>query len=199
MTESILIDYNILKEVSLSLKEFLFLYQLYLQEDIVEINSEEKEQLQNKQFIKILEKEIILRQESIELINFLLTDSKSSFIKKKKKITKSTRKINQEVDDRVDEYRFKWKGFKTGAMGSPKSCKQKLTRWMKENPKYSFDDILKAADLYIDSIENPRFMQRADYFIFKHTINKEEESRLSAFIEDIDKSQAEGDWTSTLL
>lgn len=197
---SLLIDTNVLNEVELTLKEFLYLYQLYKDINIFDTTEQiNKEKLQELQFIKILKEKTIIRQKTVELIEFLTIESTTSFINNKKKISKSRRKINEEVDDRIDEFRHKWKGFKTGAMGSPKSCKQKLTRWMKENPEYSFDDILKAVDLYLKSIDNPRFVQRADYFIFKQTINKEEESRLSAYIEDIKINQPEDDWTSRII
>lgn len=69
---------------------------------------------------------------------------------------------------------------------------------MKENPQYSKEDIMKAAKIYLDSLENYRFLQRADFFIFKKEDNKEELSRLSAFIEEIDERPVT-DWTTKLL
>jgi len=83
-------------------------------------------------------------------------------------------------------------------MGSQKSCEMKLTRWMKENSEYSFDDILKAVDIYLESLNGDyRFLQRADYFVFKQENNREESSRLSAYIDEIGITQS-GDWTTTL-
>ena len=83
-------------------------------------------------------------------------------------------------------------------MGSEKSCKEKLNRWMKENPKYSFEDILKASDLYLATEgANVKFLQRADYFIFKQDSYKNEMSRLSAFIDEININHVQ-DWTSNL-
>jgi hypothetical protein len=202
MKESFILNFNILKEVNLSVEEFIFLVNLYNKKDneniIVSI-----EKLEEHKFIKIIntsdtERIIILRSKSIDLLEFLMTDIDISFNTKKKIIKKSKRVINQEIDDRIGEYRSKWKGLKAGSMGSPKACKQKLTRWMKENPTYSFDDILKAVDLYLQEFHvNTTFLQNAEYFIFKQNTNKEESSRLSAYIDEIGIGETK-DWTSQI-
>jgi|TARA_R110000851_G_scaffold41665_1_gene104382 hypothetical protein len=85
-------------------------------------------------------------------------------------------------------------------MGDPKSCKQKLTRWMKENPEYSFDQVLEAVDLYLATEgANTTYLQNAQYFIFKQNAQREESSRLSAFIDELgNKSIIQGDWTSNI-
>lgn len=117
----------------------------------------------------------------------------------KKVIKKSRRYINSEIETRIKEYRNLWKGLKAGSMGSAKSCKQKLTRWMQENPEYTFDDILNAAELYILSINDLRYLQNAEFFIFKQNPHREESSRLSAFIDEVnDKETLTGDWTSSI-
>jgi hypothetical protein len=73
-----------------------------------------------------------------------------------------------------------------------------MIRWIKNNPQYTFEDILKAADLYIESLDgNYKYLQRADYFIYKKE-GKEESSRLSAFIEEININIVDSDWTSNL-
>ena len=85
-------------------------------------------------------------------------------------------------------------------MGSPKACKQKLTRWLLENPDYSFDDVLEAADLYLKTEGlNTRFLQNAEYFIFKQNVNREESSRLSAYVDELGNPNIEtSDWTSKI-
>ncbi len=201
MKESFILNFNILKEFELSVEEFIFLINLYMKKDNGNINISIKKLEENK-FIKIIKKDseeiIILRSKSMDLLEFLITDIDISFNKKKKIIKKSKRVINQEIDDRIDEYRHKWKGLKAGSMGTPKTCKQKLTRWMKENPSYSFNDILKAADLYLlEFNSNTTFLQNAEYFIFKQNINKEESSRLSAYIDEIGMDNSK-DWTSQI-
>jgi len=156
------------------------------------------EKLENKLFIKKIENKIYLREKSIKLIEFLSIEIEMSFNTNKKEIKKSKRVISLEVEERIHEFRDKWRGLKAGSMGSEKSCKEKLNRWMKENPKYSFEDILKASDLYLATEgANVKFLQRADYFIFKQDSYKNEMSRLSAFIDEININHVQ-DWTSNL-
>lgn len=84
-------------------------------------------------------------------------------------------------------------------MGDPKSCKEKLTRWMTDNPNIPFDKIIKAAKMYVGSVENMKFLQRADYFIYKVNENKEEISTLSSIIDEVDDSGVVTDgWTSSI-
>ena len=66
---------------------------------------------------------------------------------------------------------------------------------MSENPNYSKDDILKAARIYIKSLDNYQYLQQADYFIFKKD-GKDENSRLSAFIDEHEPNNT--DWTVKL-
>ena len=69
---------------------------------------------------------------------------------------------------------------------------------MSENQEYSFEQILKAADLYLSTEgRDTRFLQRADYFIYKNDIQRNEMSRLSAYIDDVTLGVTE-DWTSNL-
>ena len=79
-------------------------------------------------------------------------------------------------------------------MGSEASCKMKMYRWMKENPSYTPEQILKAADIYIKSLNNYQYLQRADYFIYKKD-GKEESSGLAAYIDEI---EVDDDWTTNL-
>jgi hypothetical protein len=156
------------------------------------------EKLKDNLFIKQIENKIYLREKAIKLIEFLSIESDISFNTGIKNIKKSKRVISSEIEDRIYEFRNKWKGLKAGSMGSEKACKEKLNRWMKENPKYSFDEILKAADLYLSTEgANLRYLQRADYFIFKQDSYKDETSRLSAFIDEIDNNSVQ-DWTTNL-
>lgn len=197
---SLILNFELLKEININISEFLFLSYMYFDKEIdIPYGEIDKSKLEKEQYIKIIENEnvIILREKSIELIENLYVNTEVSFGKKVKKINKSIRQINKDVSSRINEYREKWKGLRPGAMGGRKSCKEKLTRWMKENPEYTFDDILQAVDIYLSTEgANLRYLQRADYFIFKKD-GKEESSRLSAFIDEIDEYN-EQEWTSTL-
>ena len=154
--------------------------------------------LEEKNYIKINKDEeniITLREKSKLLIELVSIESINSN-KDKTKIKKSSRAINLELDKFIQEFRTLWKGLKPGSMGSEKACRDKMYRWMQDNPNYSTDDILKAAKLYINSLDNLMYIQQADYFIYKKDAHGES-SRLSAFIDEIDNKPIQ-DWTSKL-
>lgn len=94
-------------------------------------------------------------------------------------------------DEWIEEYRNQWKGLFTGSMGSKESIRSKVERWLNNNPKYSLDDILKAAKYWIESkrreVDNPQLIGQADYFIYKKQ-GKDEISRLSSVIDEIDNN-----------
>lgn len=205
MDKSLILDFKVLNELSLSVHEFLFLASCHPDLDIrMNFINVDVHDLEMRQFIKIIyeknEQIIILRNKSNELLDLLIVDTDNSLETKTKKVNKSKSKVNQEVNERVAEFRALWKGLKPGSMGSAKACKEKLTRWMRENPEYDFDQILKAAELYINTEgRDLRFLQRADYFIFKQDVHKGEASRLSAFIDEVEEGETStGDWTSKI-
>lgn len=192
--KAFIIDFNLLSEQNLSIDEYLIL--IHLSDDIVYNNSNlVLTSLQDKGFIKIITNEkIILREKGTLFLDLISIDSINSA--KDKKITKkSSRSINSDLDVLAKEYRMLWKGLKPGSMGSEQGCKEKLFRWMKNNPEYSKEDIIKAAKIYINSLDNYTFLQQADYFIYKKDAYGES-SRLSAFIDDISKPT--DDWTSQI-
>ena len=192
--KAFIIDFNLNAEQCLSIDEYLVL--IHLQDDIIYNNSNlVLTSLQDKGFIKIVTNEkIILREKGTLFLDLISIDSINSA--KDKKITKkSSRSINSDLDVLAKEYRMLWKGLKPGSMGSEQGCKEKLFRWMKNNPDYSKEDIIKAAKIYINSLDNYTFLQQADYFIYKKDAYGES-SRLSAFIDDISKPT--DDWTSQI-
>lgn len=189
---SYILDFQVLKEQNISINEFLGLIYLY---ENLETESNILDSLQQKQFIKLTENEIIIREKGNLLIELLLIEKINS-VKSKKEIRKSERLINNELNGFIEEFRNKWKGLKPGSMGSLSTCKEKMKRWMRENPTYSPQQILKAADIYINSLNSLTYLQQADYFIYKKD-GKEESSRLSAFIDEID-TKVTDNWTSTL-
>jgi len=201
--KSVILDFKILNKSNITPEEFLFLY--YISDVDNEYNNRLNcviniKELEAKRFIKINpdDSSIELRQLAIDLIDFLTVEIENDGEVSKKVVKKSSRAINQELENNVVLFRDKWKGLKAGSMGSLKACKDKLYRWMKENPEYSMDQILKAADTYLNTFTNNYdFLQRADYFIFKQENHKEESSRLSAFIDEIDNSNND-DWTTSL-
>lgn len=192
--KAFILDFNLIYEQNLSIDEYLVL--IHLQDDIIYNNSNlVLTSLQDKGFIKIITNEkIILREKGTLFLDLISIDSINSA--KDKKITKkSSRSINSDLDVLAKEYRMLWKGLKPGSMGSEQGCKEKLFRWMQNNPSYSKEDIIKAAKIYIKSLDNYTFLQQADYFIYKKDAHGES-SRLSAFIDDI--NEPTDDWTSQI-
>lgn len=205
INKNVILDFTLLKDQNLSIEDFIYLLWLYYNKEF-SFNDDNInfKRLQDLKYIKVIKDEdtllkIVLRTSSIDIIETLLIDKDITFKNDKKIIKKSKRVINNDIENRIDEFRNKWRGLKPGSMGSLKSCKDKLSRWMTENPNYSFDEVLKAADLYLNNEgRNLRFLQRADYFIYKQENNREEASRLSAYIDDIDDNEV-SDWTSKLI
>ena len=194
-----ILDLNFLKEQNLSVIEFITLLQLNEIDTGLQLDLGVLHDLQEKQFVKLIIDKFgttqILREKSKLLLDFLSIESSYSDYKEKKIIKKSNRVINEGFDEFIEEYRNLWKGLKVGSMGSPMACKEKMLRWMGENPNYTKEDILKAAKIYINSLNNYQYLQAAHYFIYKKD-GKEEDSRLSAFIEE--KEVDNTDWTTKL-
>jgi hypothetical protein len=200
--EAFILDLNFLKEQNLSVVEFITLLHLLEVDvglEVVELDI--LHCLQDKQFVKLvvdIEGTItIVREKAKLLLNFVSIENSISNYKEKKTSKQSSRVINSEIDQFIEEYRNLWKGLKVGSMGSPMACKEKMIRWMKENPSYSKEDILKAARIYIKSVNDYQYLQAAHYFIYKKDNGKEEDSRLSAFIEE--KEIDNTDWTTKLI
>jgi hypothetical protein len=195
--KAFILDFNLLSEQNLSVDEFITL--LYLDENSLRKTSiNHLNSLQDKQFIKLNindNENITIREKGKLLIEFLEIESINS-VKDKKLVKKSSRAINAELNDFIQEFRALWKGLKPGSMGSEISCRDKMYKWMQMNPSYTKEDILKAAKLYIRSLNDLRFIQQADYFIFKKDAHGES-SRLSAFIDEVNDVQVD-DWTTTL-
>ena len=199
MKEAFILDLNFLKEQNLSVIEFITLLQLNEINTGLQLDLDILHNLQEKQFVKLIIDKFgtntIIREKSKLLLDFLSIESSYSDYKSKKVVKKSTRTISEGFDEFIEEYRKLWKGLKPGSMGSENACKEKMLRWMGENPNYSKEDILKAAKIYINSLNNYQYLQAAHYFIYKKD-GKEEDSRLSAFIEE--KEVDNTDWTTKL-
>ena len=187
-----IIDFSLLAEQNLSIEEFLVL--IHLDDELYNNSMRVLKPLEEKQFIKIINDEKIILREKGKLFIELISIEKLSSTKNNKQTVKSDRLINVELDSFINDFRNKFKGLKPGSMGSEASCKMKMYRWMKENPSYTPEQILKAADIYIKSLNNYQYLQRADYFIYKKD-GKEESSGLAAYIDEI---EVDDDWTTNL-
>ena len=109
-------------------------------------------------------------------------DNLSEIIISNKKVPK-----NQEIADWIDNYRAVFKNKKSGAMGSKKSCLEKMVKFVKDYPEYADPElIVSAATRYVNTqrISGYDYLQRADYVISKKDSDSVT-SRLAAFCEEI--------------
>lgn len=84
-------------------------------------------------------------------------------------------------------------------MGNAKAVKKKLQRFIDTNTDVTFDDIINASKLYIDSFNgNFKYIKRADYFIYKQNYKGEETSELEIWIEQVKKEPENSDWRTEL-
>lgn len=91
----------------------------------------------------------------------------------------------KDVDSWIQDFRNIFKVGKPGAMGDPNACLDKMKKFIKAHPQYTKEQIMKAAEVYVNS-QAPayRFLQQADYFISKQSVDKGITSRLLSFLED---------------
>lgn len=110
--------------------------------------------------------------------------------------------ISQIDDSFVAKYRSLFKGTKVGAMGSEKGVKHKLERFLREHKQATPDIIIEATRRYINSLDSYRYIQQADYFIYKRdNLTMDESSRLSAFVDEVlaNPNQEDDDWTTRIV
>lgn len=194
--KAILINKDILDDKDLSFEEICHL--IALQEDYeFELKEDILNNLEIKKYIKLKTKTIVTRQKCINLINSLKKEIDYIGDKVQLVTKKTDREVNAEIENRVGEYRKIFKGYKTGSMGSLSNCKTNLSTFLKNNPEYTLDDIMNAAKVYVNSVDNFRYLQRADYFIYKQQADKSWVSTLEAYIdESIDNT--DDNWTTKL-
>lgn len=197
---SFILDLKLLNEHNLIPFEFIVLLSLKNPDLFVDLDVKFEstlESLQRKGFIKIIEeeKETVIREKGKILIELVTIGSEILDKKPEVIIKKSKRVLNDEIDSFIEEYRNLWKNARAGTMGNSKSCKEKLLRFMQEYPEYSKEQIMRSARAYHRSVDDMKYLQRADYFIYKKD-KFGESSRLLDFIEE--KDAPDEGWTSQL-
>ena len=188
MRNKIWIDIDLIQELNLNLNEYLALLSLYYEKHNKKslpfvYGGEIIEALYEKGWVMTSKNRLILKNRGTKLIN---------------RLNSNRGKLDIDINF-VIKFRNKWRGLKLGSMGSLSSCQHKLNRWRNVNPGYSDEEILKAVDLYMLSLVNDyQYLLRADYFIFKRE-GKDENSRLSAFIDELEDNEIiDDEWTSNL-
>jgi len=82
----------------------------------------------------------------------------------------------------LNEYRPLFRNVNKDRGGSPSSCIKRMQIFFSKHPEVRKEDVIEAAKLYIQGVNNPNYLQAADYFISKGK-GAEVTSRLEQFIE----------------
>jgi len=197
------IDLELLKSNNVTLVQFVTLINIYNNEtdfggidyNLVLLP------LQDRSFIKIIKDDklkqlYILREKGKLFIEKFISNNEPNVQHFKTENYPVILKNSKEsFDDFVNEYRGLFKGLKPGSQGNLQSIKEKLTKWLKSNPDKTKEDIIRATKLYIHSVDNLKYLQQADYFIYKKDANGIR-SRLSDFIDE--QEQPTEGWGSVL-
>lgn len=74
------------------------------------------------------------------------------------------------INTRVKEYRSLFKDTRgEGEQGTLRNVMRNLLRFFRENPQYTFDDLLSYTRQYVDSFYGQyKIMRQADYFLYKY-------------------------------
>lgn len=208
ITKNIIIDIQCLKITSLNLNHILTLLKIKFYDDKsllnYKVNKDDLLYLVDKKYLiesnnKSTIRKYFLRQKGKIALSKII---KIETTKNEEKLLIKDISIKDQIEDfniLITKYRTKFKDLKVGSMGNNKAVRDKLKRWMKDNPDVTQKEILNAVDTYLESLNGDyRYLQRADYFIYKQNLRKEEVSRLSLFIEENRKEVVNSDWTTTL-
>lgn len=83
---------------------------------------------------------------------------------------------DEEELDFIERYRNLWKNIDISKAGSRSVIIKKIEEFKKKNPDISDEDILEAAQMYIEEYlannSSTKFLTQADYFISKYDPNK---------------------------
>lgn len=208
INKSIIIDIKSLKITQLNLNHILTLLkiQFYLEKDLLnyKVNQDDILYLCKEGYILLYDEKIkgqkyYLREKGKVTLSKIVKVDKENY---NEEIVIENISEKDEIEDfkiLVNNFRFKFKNLRIGSMGNPTAVSNKLKRWMKNNPEITRKEILDAVNNYIESLNGDyRYLQRADYFIYKQNNKKEETSRLSLYIEEGRKEVVNSDWTTSL-
>lgn len=177
---------EILNEKGLDAQSFLFLYSILNNITGPQFNIDYN-QLKIKGYWDFnespVDSKLSVTQEGIELVKYVVKELKKEI---RKEIKQGDEDLRNSIKEWINDYRNLFKGTKVGIMGDPKACLDKMVRFFQEYPQFANKDIVfKATEAYIQSEaqSNYKYLQRADYFIYK-IVGKEETSRLAGYCEE---------------
>jgi len=208
ITKNIIVDIRGLKVIPLNLNQILTLLKVkfYSDKELLnfKVHKEDVQYLVDNRYLIVNNPEnstqkYYLREKGKVALDKIISIETKDINSKLVLKDISTKDYIEDFKILVNNFRSKFKGLKLGSMGNPQAVKDKLKRWMKDNPQITHKEILNAVDNYLESLNGDyRFLQRADYFIYKQNLKKEEVSRLSLHIEENQKEVVNSDWTTSL-
>tara|TARA_R110001632_G_scaffold11547_4_gene41476 strand:+ start:1085 stop:1699 length:615 start_codon:yes stop_codon:yes gene_type:complete len=92
-------------------------------------------------------------------------------------------------------WRENYKKHRNGVGGSITDCISKMKKFIRNNPEATPDLITKATILYINSLDNLKYMRRADYFIYKQYNG----SLLEEWLENVTDDTVNSNWDSNSI
>lgn len=134
-----------------------------------------KVNIDDESLMKLMKDDIITRdyikREFILLFPVYTTDERITHIPKVNKI-----------DDRINEFRYLFKGVRIGNMGNKQQCIDLMNEFMTKHPEITFDQIIAATIYYIQNTDF-QYIMSAPNFIYKYD-NNEYTSKLEVVLEE---------------
>lgn len=87
-----------------------------------------------------------------------------------------------------NEYMLLFINVRKDGGGTVTSCANRMKKFFSENPDVRKEDVLEAVKLYLQTVNNPQYLQRADYFI-KKGVGSAATSRLEEFVKIIKEKE----------
>lgn len=92
------------------------------------------------------------------------------------------------------EYRLLFKTVSPVKAGSASGCVKKMKDFFRKHPAVRKQDVIEATKLYIQTVDDPTYLQQADYFIIKNSdVKSSFSSRLEQFLELINDKKSPAD------
>ncbi len=151
------IDTTNLEKDKLSPEEIMYLLYTVTKNEIFNdafnLVSNKFEFLEESAYIKYIKNVPELRYKALDTIKIIESKPQNNF------------------EEFIEMYRNLFKGKKLGSMGDKNAIIKKMQEFKLKYPQFNEENILIATEKYIDSCRksNYKYLQRADYFIFKNS------------------------------
>lgn len=130
------------------------------------------------------------KKEEIELyyseVGMYFNNHDGNYIIKHSKLKEIEALIASYIELWIQDYRNLWKNTLPGKMGDKQACLSKMIDFFVNTEfVYSKDQIMNAAKAYVYDTKDYKYLQQADYFIYK-TISGNISSRLLSYLESLE-------------